>query len=520
LADSVVGYSDWVGIEWERKFELPPGSPTPRLTGVDGIARQEEPTESHLDATYFDTCDFRLARAGITLRRRTGGPDEGWHLKLPIAPERREEIQVPLWKEPNSVPPRLVRLVTARTTGEKLVPVAHIATIRLSSDLLDAEGRVLATLADDHVTAEAAGESARLDAWRELEIELAEGANPKLLDEAERALRRLGARPSQSPSKLSRILGDRLSETEPKRQREKKSSAGFVVCEYLDAQAELLRIHDIGVRTDAEDAVHQMRVACRRLRSALSSFRRVLDRDATTELADELRWLGAELSPARDTEVLKDLLDKQVAEQPSELVMGPVRPSLTAYFARQEVDARKKAAAALDSPRYVALLRALDKLLVDPPLTDKATRKARPELKHAILRAARRLKRAVDALAAASDRNAALHEVRKMAKQARYTGEAAAPAVGKRVKAWAKAAKKIQSTLGDHHDRVVARDVVRELGVQEHHMGHNAFTYGLLHRHNTAEAERLDETFRDQWARLAKRSRPRWLSLQVARRPT
>jgi CHAD domain-containing protein len=186
---------------------------------------------------------------------------------------------------------------------------------------------------------------------------------------------------------------------------------------------------------------------------------------------------------------------------------------LTAYFARQEVDARKKAATALDSPRYLALLRALDKLLVEPPLTHKATRKARPELKHAILRAARRLKRAVDALAAASDRNAALHEVRKKAKQARYTGEAAAPAVGKRVKAWAKAAKKIQSTLGDHHDRVVARDVVRELGVQEHQLGHNAFTYGLLHRHNTAEAERLDETFRDQWARLVTRSRPRWLSL-------
>ena len=109
---------------------------------------------------------------------------------------------------------------------------------------------------------------------------------------------------------------------------------------------------------------------------------------------------------------------RELAEQPSELVMGPVRPSLTAYFARQEVDARKKAAAALDSPRYLALLRALDKLLVEPPLTHKATRKARPELKHPILRAARRLKRAVDALAAASDRNAALHEVRKMAKQA------------------------------------------------------------------------------------------------------
>jgi CHAD domain-containing protein len=504
-----------MSVEWERKYELPPGTPTPRLTGVNGIAQQGDPTESHLDATYFDTSDFRLARTGITLRRRTGGSDEGWHLKLPIGPERREEIQVPLGKKPNEVPRRLARLVTARTTGEKLVPVAHIATTRLSSDLLDAEGRVLATLADDHVTAEAAGESARLDAWRELEIELADGADPKLLDEVERALRSLGARPSQSPSKLSRILGDRLSEVEPEHRRGKRLSAGFVVCEYLDAQAELLRTHDVGVRTDAEDAVHQMRVACRRLRSALSSFRRVLDRDATSKLADELRWLGLQLAPARDTEVLMELLDRQVAEQPAELVMGPVQSSLTAYFARRQADAREKAAATLDSPRYLALLRALDKLLADPPLTRKAARKPRPELKRAILRAARRLQRAKEALADAADRNVALHEVRKKAKQARYTGEAAAPAFGKRVKAWTKTVKQIQSTLGDHHDRVVARDVVRELGVQEHLLGHNAFTYGLLHRHNTAEAERLDETFRDQWARLAERSRPRWLSLQA-----
>ncbi|HEV7979257.1 CYTH and CHAD domain-containing protein [Amycolatopsis sp.] len=498
-----------MSIEWERKFEVTADSPIPRLTEVGPVAEQSEPTESQLDATYFDTRDFRLARAGITLRRRTGGHDEGWHLKLPVAPEQREEIHVPLGENRTKVPSKLARLVTAWSLGEKLVPIAHIATVRFSSDLLDAEGKVLATLADDRVTAEAGGDTARLDAWRELEIELVNGSDPRLLDGAESALRKLGARPAKSSSKLARVLGDRLPVPE---RHGKKKSAGFVVGEYLRAQAELLRTHDVGVRTGKDDAVHQMRVASRRLRSALSSFRRVLDRDATGELAGELRWLGRKLAPARDTEVLEELLNEQVDSQPGELVMGPVRASFTAYFAREEANAGKKALSTLDSPRYLALLRSLDRLLTDPPLTGKASRRAAPELGKALRRASKRLRRAENALASATDRSAALHEVRKKAKQARYTGEAAAPAFGKRLEAWTKKVKKIQSTLGDHHDRIVARELVRQLGVQEHLLAHNAFTYGLLHRHNTAEADQLEAAYRAQWSSLASMSRPRWLT--------
>jgi CHAD domain-containing protein len=368
---------------------------------------------------------------------------------------------------------------------------------------------VLATLADDRVTAEAGGDTARLDAWRELEIELVNGSDPGLLDGAEPVLRKLGARPAKSSSKLARLLSDRLPA--PERYGNRRS-AGFAVGEYLRAQAELLRTHDVGVRTGRDDAVHQMRVTSRRLRSALNSFRRVLDRGATGDLAGELRWLGRKLAPVRDAEVLEKLVNKQVDAQPAELVMGPVRSSLTAYFAREEATAAKKALSTLDSPRYLALLRSLDRLLADLPLTDKASRRAAPELKKAIRRANKRLKRAENALATASDRAAALHEIRKKAKQARYTGEAAAPAFGKRVESWTKKVKKIQSTLGDHHDRIVARGVLRQVGVQEYLLSHNAFTYGLLHRHNTAEADRLDDTYRVRWSRLAATSHPRWLT--------
>ena len=490
------GYPKGMSIEWERKFEAGPETPAPRLAGVGGVVGQGEPVESGLDATYFDTRDFRLARLGITLRRRTGGDDEGWHLKLPVAPERREEIHLPLGKKRTSVPGRLRRLVTARSAGEKLVPVAHIATTRLTSALVDADGRVLATLADDRVTAEAAGDSAILDAWREFEVELTEGTDPKLLDDVEKALRKLGAKPASNSSKLSRVLGDRITAA-PK--RGKKNSAGSVVAEYLAAQAELLWTHDVGVRTGKDDAVHQMRVAARRLRSALGTFRRVLDRDATKEVAAELRWLGRQLSPARDTEVLEKLLLEDVDGQRGELVMGPVKASLTAHFAREEANAREQLVEVLDSPRYLALVRSLDRLLANLPLTGKARQPAKSELRRAVLRADKRLRRAESALAKAPDRGTALHEVRKKAKQARYTGEASAPVLGKKVKAWAKGAKKIQSILGDNHDRVVAADLIRRLGVQEHLLGHNAFTYGLLHHHNTTEAARLDTDFQHAW---------------------
>jgi len=62
--------------ELERKFDANPGAPLPNLAGAGGTVGKA--VESQLDATYFDTADARLARQGITLRRRTGGEDAGW----------------------------------------------------------------------------------------------------------------------------------------------------------------------------------------------------------------------------------------------------------------------------------------------------------------------------------------------------------------------------------------------------------------------------------------------------------
>ncbi|WP_020666345.1 CYTH and CHAD domain-containing protein [Amycolatopsis nigrescens] len=501
-----------MAIEWERKFELDVSAPVPDLTGTGLVAGRTEPVQQRLDATYFDTRDLRLAKAGVTLRRRTGGTDAGWHLKIPLSLERREEIGLPLGEDRDTVPVELARLVTARSHGDELVPIAHIATTRDSAELLDAEGRTLAAVADDQVAAETIGQAPRLERWRELEVELAEDAGAAVLDEVTETLRHQGVRRATGPSKLSRILGDRLPAEDA--DAEPGTTAGEVVLGYLRRQAELLRAHDVGVRRGAEDAVHQMRVAGRRLRSALSTFRRLLDRDATRDLADELKWLSGRLAAARDTEVLAARLAEQLDEQPTELVLGPVKAALTAHFARQEREARDTALEALDSTRYVELLRGLDQLLTDPPLTHRAGRPADAELRHALRRADRRLRRTVKALDGIEDRsqlNEALHEVRKKAKQARYCADAAEPAFGARLKSWRNGVKKVQSALGNQHDCVVAADALRELGVQAGLAGANAFTYGLLHRHNTAEAEHWQAVFHRRWNELDDRRTPGWL---------
>jgi hypothetical protein len=88
--------------EVELKFDADPAMSLPDLTGEAGSVG--EATESQLDATYFDTADARLARHHVTLRRRTGGDDAGWHLKLPAGQDERIEVRLPLGRATRTVP--------------------------------------------------------------------------------------------------------------------------------------------------------------------------------------------------------------------------------------------------------------------------------------------------------------------------------------------------------------------------------------------------------------------------------
>ena len=154
------------------------------------------------------------------------------------------------------------------------------------------------------------------------------------------------------------------------------SPAGEVVLAYLDAQAARLSALDLAVRRDKPDAVHQMRVTVRRLRSTLQSFTGICPGPDTEHLRAELKWLGGVLGAARDTEVLADHLHAG---------LPPCRPSLSSVPRRHgspRTSPRSRQAAAqavldaLDSERYRELRAELGRLLDSPPLTPEAAEPA------------------------------------------------------------------------------------------------------------------------------------------------
>ncbi|GAA0609822.1 CYTH and CHAD domain-containing protein [Kutzneria viridogrisea] len=470
-------------LEIERKYEMPKAAELPQVPGTV----RHGPDALVLDAIYHDTTDLRLARAGITLRRRTGGEDAGWHLKLGVDTEHRTELREPLRKK---LPESLAEAVRGYTRGAALAPVAHIRTHRQRWTLSRKSGRALAEVVVDDVSAQTLGESATLMAWREVEVELL-GGDPGLLDRIGSALAEAGIERSSAPAKLTRVLGDRL----PTRVTRKPKTAGEVVLAYLRAQVATIAAQDVRVRLAEEDSVHQLRVATRRARSALQAFRKVVP--GQRALIRELRWLGAVLGESRDREVLLERFTEQVSALPDELVLGGVRGRLTEHFTSRPPE--------LAGDRYFALRDALDRLVADPPTPPLAGRPAAKVLIPLVRKAWRRVERA----RRGGDKS--LHDVRKAAKRFRYAAETVVPAVGKPAEKSVRRAKSVQKLLGEHQDTVAARGELRALGVQAHLGGDNGFTYGLLHAAEAQRAEQVEAEFPAVWRKAAKPKRLRWL---------
>ncbi|MEW2083807.1 CYTH and CHAD domain-containing protein [Streptomyces sp. NPDC005283] len=495
--------------EIERKYEATPDTKLPDLTRVAGVPAVIDKGVAELDAVYYDTADLRLAASSITLRRRTGGTDAGWHLKLPVAPGVRDEITVPL-SEP--LPHALESLVRARTRGAELVPVVRLRSSRHIHHLLDADGALLAELSRDGVRAERLTDGGRTAQWDEIEVELADDADPAFLDAVDKKLRKAGVRPAKWPSKLARALAETAPEdgrhakaaAEPAAPAlvEEPANAGDHILAYLREQLDAILAYDPAVRRDLPDSVHQMRVATRRMRSAFKTYRKIIDRAVTDPIGEELRWLAGELGVARDQEVLTERLRSRIDALPRTLLLGPVRGRLRIWSVAHGSGARRKAIAVLDSKRYFALLDSLDTLLADPPLLKAAFGAAARVVPKAVLKDYDRLAGRIDhalELPPGHERDLAMHDARKAAKRARYAAEAAIPVLGKPAKRFAKRMKAVQTVLGDHQDSVVAREALRNLGIQAHAAGESAFTWGLLHGQEEAQAAERERELPEVW---------------------
>jgi CHAD domain-containing protein len=489
------------------------------LETVPAVASVATPVEHELQATYFDTPALDLAAAGATLRRRTGGRDDGWHLKLPAA-SGRHELQLPLGRATRTPPKRFRDGLHSLTRGEPLVPVAVVRTHRTERSLLGGDGVVLAELADDRVTAErlpTAVAPGATSSWREWEVELV-GGEPGLLEAVGAVLVDRGARPAVLASKLARALGDRIPAATGTRRLGGDDPAAEVVAARLAEQVRALRRLDPLVRLDLSGGVHDMRVAIRRLRAALATYRPLVDSQVTEPLRRELKWLATELAGARDVEVQQDLLGERLAamavhEEP-EALRGPVAAALGDLLRERSALARERAVAALGSVRYDGLLDGLDRLLERPPWTDLAGRSAHDELRERVRHDWSRLEGRVDAAnhtEDATERARLLHEVRKAAKRARYAAEPLVPLYGKDAKRFVRALRRVQSTLGDHHDALVTTYLLRELADRVSADGDNAFTLGVLHERERARMADLEQRFERAWSKASRTRLRRWL---------
>ncbi|GAB2636359.1 CYTH and CHAD domain-containing protein [Gordonia jinhuaensis] len=449
-------------VELEIKFDVEPGTPAPDLTQVDAIASVSEPQTEDLSATYFDTNSLDLAGNRITLRRRTGGHDAGWHLKRPLAGDGRRETQADLGDSPDesTVPESLASQIVVHVRGRRLVPVAVIDTQREVTVAYDDSGDELGELARDTVTASSLLPGGTSQTWSEWEFELrpdhTDAAGRAVLADVGSVLTAAGARPASSSSKLARAIGS--TPVVAQRSLGDHPTALELVLMSLRRHRDLLVDHDPRVRADEDDAVHQMRVAARRLRSVIRGFPGVLDGPRTDALAEELKVLGQVLGAARDAEV-------QLARHRELLADEEQRPLLTRSLVEDVSHAHDRAVervhAALDSDRYLALLDMLDAMIGDPEPGPHADDDAKDAVAQAVSHTRKAVKKAtrrVDELPADSHEwEEAVHTVRKKAKALRYSAEAEKDLGVDAHRKTARRAAAIQDALGDFHDAVISR---------------------------------------------------------------
>lgn len=484
-------------------FTLPSLDAAGSLTAIPGKRRK-------LRATYHDTTDLRLARTGATLRHRTGEGRPQWTLKLPTATDgERRELSVA--GPASTMPAQLRSLVIAHVRDGLLTDVVRLTTRRDSWSLQDGNGAELAELVDDLVSVLSDGKV--VARFRELEVER-HGISDELLDEVVAGLTAGGAVRGVFRSKLAQALGPRADAAPdvPAAQRVRPGDpAAALVVEAVRDGVRRLLAQDPQVRLGHADGLHQMRVACRRLRSDLATFRPLLHTGDVEALRAELAWLADELGPARDLEVLRSRLGKTFAADRLQPLDAVAFAQLDAVLRAREAAARDRAGSALDVPRYVALLTLAVAYASDPPVTEIAHRPVMDVLPPLVGAVVARLDVAADRLSRHAP-DARWHRARIRAKRARYAAEAAERALGAPASHLGAAMARVQDVLGEHQDAAVACDVVLDVATQHPQDPALVLLCGRLAERERTSVRDARRRFGKVWRRASARPVRRWLT--------
>jgi len=497
--------------EVERKFRVHGLFAMPDLAEL--APKVESLPTFAMTAVYHDTVELSLFRWGITLRRREGGGDEGWHMKLPVAGAdgtTRDEMHVPLAAGAvGSVPGTLIQVVTPLLHELPLEPVIELNTERTPTVLSDDDGTALVEVVDDVVTVSHEGRV--VSVFREVEVETLvpdDARAQEITSGVSTLLLGAGAEPS-SVSKAASVLGPRTAEPPDVPAVPFPHPSGLAVDAIranLARHVRALLMADIGVRRDLPDSVHQMRVSARRLRSTFATFAPLLDEQEANHLKDELRWMANELGAIRDTEVMIERLDDHAGHLSDHHDTERCQSVIDPFLGARLTAARSSALAALRSDRHQQLVDDLIAAAVRPPVNDAAYGSCEEVLLPLVTKSWRRLERSVAAL---SMRGASepWHDARIRAKRARYAAEAVADVFGKRMRRLAAELADVTEILGDHQDAFVAQGVLREIAATPAADGLVGLSLGLLHEYET-EVEMHDRhRFHRAWAGARERAR-------------
>lgn len=494
------------GPERELKLAVDADFRLPSMYGLGGSAVRSAPPERN-ETTYYDTDDLRLARWGASLRHR---PGEGWTVKLPAERDApflvRPEI---VFEGDGAAPPATaVQLVGGFVRSEELRPQVRMTTIRRRTVIHDDAGRAIGGVVDDAVSV--ANGDASTSRFRELEVEIGDEMSPTLLDALVERLRQAGARtPPQTAKYVRAIAADApLLPEIAVPDVGGDAEAGEIVRRALALSVIRLILHDPVVRLGVEpEGVHQARVATRRLRSDLRTFRSLVDGEFASPLRSELGWLGRALGTVRDADVLLERFRERAADLPENL-----RPGADRVLAALELErgtARALLADTLASDRYTALLDRLVAAANAPALVAAAKALAAEVVPALVRRPWHKLEKRVKRLAA-SPSDPQLHEIRIRTKHVRYAAEAAAPVVGKQARGLARAAARLQGVLGDLNDSAVAVAWLEEHRARARDPLEARAAEALADAERVAAA-RAREGWRDAWQALAAPELRSWM---------
>ena len=466
--------------EREDKFEVDPDWMLPQVMDLVSDGGRVDQEVRRLENTYFDTSSAGLRLFGVTLRRRVGGSETGWQLKVPNGTARTE---LQSGSRARTLPVALAKGVAGLLAGESLDPVARIVTTRTAYRLLNADGELVLEIADDQVESGPPHGESTLHSWREVEVELGPAGKTKDLKRTGKLLRAAGATPSTTRTKLDRVLGPTLPDgqavsVEP-------GTVGELVAAYIAAQCDVIANNDVGLRTGAPE-VHKTRVAVRRLRSTLRIFADVIDASPAEELNNELVWYAELLGQVRDRDVLGERLTALITDLPVDHVRGPVEAEITKALATQRDEAMQRLTKGMRSARYQHLMLLLRGWKTSPPLTDAAGEQGREAVKYAD-----KAKRRAEKLLRKADGDVdELHRARKAFKRARYAAELVEP-VDRRMKAVAREGEEMQTLLGEHQDAIVAANFLSMMSADGEIEPASAFTLGVLMANELNRAARI-----------------------------